>query len=157
MFSNNMIFTPQRQAPAINWLDSLKTAFYPLSLSEDNHVILHNLPYIVQMSHIVNNWLNRQDLKNRYSEAIETWRWWYFSIFLTLFVILLYLAILSTRSWSSIFCTPWCLPWILGFLKLPGIFPWLWVKLRRWDWLWEPGAVNWFVGSAFFIIGTFMF
>lgn len=84
VFSNNMAFAPQRQAPAINWLDSLKTAFYPLSLSKDDHVLLHNLPYIAKMSRIVNNWLNKQETKNRYSETIKTWRWWCFSIFLTL-------------------------------------------------------------------------
>nr|XP_015805672.2 kell blood group glycoprotein isoform X1 [Nothobranchius furzeri] len=54
----------QRRAPAIDWLGCLQTAFHPLSLSEDDHVLLHNLPYIVQMSRTVNKWLNRHELSN---------------------------------------------------------------------------------------------
>ncbi|XP_017270853.1 kell blood group glycoprotein [Kryptolebias marmoratus] len=53
----------QRQAPAINWLGCLQTAFHPLSLSEDDPVLLHNLPYIVQMSQIITKWLRKQEAK----------------------------------------------------------------------------------------------
>ncbi|KAM6910231.1 kell blood group glycoprotein [Xenentodon cancila] len=53
----------QRQAPAIDWLGCLQTAFHPLSFSEDDHVLLHNLPYIVQMSRIIKNWLNKHEYK----------------------------------------------------------------------------------------------
>ncbi|KAM9723634.1 kell blood group glycoprotein [Menidia menidia] len=54
----------QRQAPAINWLDCLQATFHPLSLSEDDHVLLHNLPYVVQMSRIINKWLNKRELSS---------------------------------------------------------------------------------------------
>ncbi|XP_061573053.1 kell blood group glycoprotein [Cololabis saira] len=53
----------QRQAPAIDWLGCLQTAFHPLFLSEEDHVLLHNLPYIVQMSRIIKKWLNKQEYK----------------------------------------------------------------------------------------------
>lgn len=52
----------QEQAPAIDWLGCLQATFHPLSLSEDDHVLLHNLPYIVQMSHIITKWLNKHEL-----------------------------------------------------------------------------------------------
>ncbi|XP_047454430.1 kell blood group glycoprotein [Mugil cephalus] len=51
----------QKQAPAIDWLGCLKATFHPLSLTEDDHVFLHNLPYIVQMSRIINKWLNKHE------------------------------------------------------------------------------------------------
>ncbi|XP_040900112.1 kell blood group glycoprotein [Toxotes jaculatrix] len=52
----------QIQAPAIDWLGCLQAAFHPLTLIEDDHVLLHNLPYIVQMSPIIGKWLNRHEL-----------------------------------------------------------------------------------------------
>ncbi|XP_053182488.1 kell blood group glycoprotein [Scomber japonicus] len=52
----------QSQSPAIDWLRCLQAAFHPLHLTEDDHVLLHNLPYIVQMSRIINKWLNRPNL-----------------------------------------------------------------------------------------------
>ncbi|XP_068425831.1 kell blood group glycoprotein [Clinocottus analis] len=52
----------QNQAPAIDWLGCLKDAFHPLPLVEDDHVLLHNLPYIVQMSRIIVRWLNNREL-----------------------------------------------------------------------------------------------
>ncbi|XP_068998610.1 kell blood group glycoprotein isoform X1 [Embiotoca jacksoni] len=55
----------QKQAPAIDWLGCLQAAFHPLSLSEDDHVLLHNLPYIVKMSRIINKWLNKHELSTR--------------------------------------------------------------------------------------------
>ncbi|KAM9852245.1 kell blood group glycoprotein [Aulostomus maculatus] len=54
----------QSQAPAIDWLGCLQAAFHPLPLAEDDHVLLHNLPYIVQMSHIIYKWLNKHELSN---------------------------------------------------------------------------------------------
>uniref|UniRef100_A0A3P9HST9 Kell metallo-endopeptidase (Kell blood group) n=1 Tax=Oryzias latipes TaxID=8090 RepID=A0A3P9HST9_ORYLA len=54
----------QRQAPAIDWLDCLQAVFHPLSLSKDDHVLLHNLPYIVHMSQIINKWQNKPDISN---------------------------------------------------------------------------------------------
>ncbi|XP_028325563.1 kell blood group glycoprotein [Gouania willdenowi] len=54
----------QKQAPAIDWLRCLQAVFQPLSLSEDDHVLLHNLPYIVQMSNIINKWLNKHELRS---------------------------------------------------------------------------------------------
>ncbi|XP_035528482.1 kell blood group glycoprotein [Morone saxatilis] len=53
----------QSQAPAIDWLGCLQAAFHPLPLSEDDDVLLHNLPYIVQMSHIIGKWLYKHDLR----------------------------------------------------------------------------------------------
>ncbi|XP_070691676.1 kell blood group glycoprotein isoform X2 [Pempheris klunzingeri] len=52
----------QSQAPAIDWLGCLQAAFRPLSLIEDDPVLLHNLPYIVQMSRIIGKWLNKHEL-----------------------------------------------------------------------------------------------
>ncbi|RVE62738.1 hypothetical protein OJAV_G00161080 [Oryzias javanicus] len=54
----------QRQAPAIDWLGCLQSVFHPLSLSKDDHVVLHNLPYIVHMSQIISKWQNKHDLSN---------------------------------------------------------------------------------------------
>ncbi|KAM9310300.1 kell blood group glycoprotein [Pholidichthys leucotaenia] len=54
----------QRRAPAIDWLGCLQSTFHPLLLSEDNHVLLHNLPYIVQMSRIIIKWLYIHELRN---------------------------------------------------------------------------------------------
>lgn len=56
---------PQSQAPAIDWLGCLQAAFHPLSLTEDDHVLLHNLPYIIQMSRIINKWLHKPEMSNR--------------------------------------------------------------------------------------------
>ncbi|XP_039885962.1 kell blood group glycoprotein isoform X1 [Simochromis diagramma] len=54
----------QRQAPAIDWLGCLQAAFHPLSLSADDDVLLHNLPYIVQMSNTIIKWQNKPELRN---------------------------------------------------------------------------------------------
>ncbi|CAJ1062489.1 kell blood group glycoprotein [Xyrichtys novacula] len=53
----------QSQAPAIDWLGCLQAVFHPLNLTENDHVFLHNLPYIVQMSRIIIKWLNRQEFR----------------------------------------------------------------------------------------------
>ncbi|XP_032374530.1 kell blood group glycoprotein isoform X1 [Etheostoma spectabile] len=52
----------QSQAPAIDWLGCLQAAFHQLPLIEDDHVLLHNLPYVVQMSRIIGKWMNKQEL-----------------------------------------------------------------------------------------------
>ncbi|XP_041797859.1 kell blood group glycoprotein isoform X2 [Chelmon rostratus] len=54
----------QSQAPAIDWLGCLQAAFHPLPLVEDDHVLLHNLAYIVQMSRIIGKWLNKHELRS---------------------------------------------------------------------------------------------
>lgn len=56
----------QSQAPAIDWLRCLQAVFYPLHLTADDHVLLHNLPYIVHMSPIIGKWLNKHELSTRY-------------------------------------------------------------------------------------------
>ncbi|KAM4735883.1 kell blood group glycoprotein [Anableps anableps] len=57
----------QSQAPAIDWLGCLQAAFHPLSLTEDDHVLLHNLPYIIQMSRIINKWLHKPEMTNSFT------------------------------------------------------------------------------------------
>ncbi|AWO96424.1 putative kell blood group glycoprotein-like [Scophthalmus maximus] len=52
------------QAPAIDWLGCLRAAFHPLHLIEDDHVLLHNLPYMVHMSPIIGKWLNKHEPSN---------------------------------------------------------------------------------------------
>ncbi|XP_029359823.1 kell blood group glycoprotein isoform X2 [Echeneis naucrates] len=54
----------QVQAPAIDWLFCLQAAFHPLALLEDDLVFVHNLPYIVQMSPIIEKWLNKHELNS---------------------------------------------------------------------------------------------
>ncbi|XP_067457300.1 kell blood group glycoprotein [Thunnus thynnus] len=61
----------QSQAPAIDWLGCLQAAFHPLHLTEDDHIFLHNLPYIVQMSRIITKWLNRHELSA--SNSLQTY------------------------------------------------------------------------------------
>ncbi|XP_011604187.2 kell blood group glycoprotein isoform X1 [Takifugu rubripes] len=51
----------QRHAPAIDWLGGLQAAFPSLPLTEDDLVLLHNLPYLVQMSRIIGKWLNKHE------------------------------------------------------------------------------------------------
>lgn len=66
-----MSMLSQRQAPAIDWLGCLQAVFHPLSLSKDDHVLLHNLPYIVHMSQIINKWQNKPDISNRYHRTFQ--------------------------------------------------------------------------------------
>ncbi|XP_019724667.1 kell blood group glycoprotein [Hippocampus comes] len=54
----------QRKAPAVDWLGCLQAAFHSQPLMEDDHVLLHNLPYIVQMSRIISKWLNGHELSS---------------------------------------------------------------------------------------------
>ncbi|XP_036824883.1 kell blood group glycoprotein isoform X4 [Oncorhynchus mykiss] len=49
-------------APAIDWLGCLQTTFHPHPVSQSDHVLLHNLPYIVHMSRIIGKWLNKHEL-----------------------------------------------------------------------------------------------
>ncbi|KAM9782522.1 kell blood group glycoprotein [Neosynchiropus ocellatus] len=51
----------QVQAPAIDWLDCLRTVFHPHPLTEEDLVLVHNLPYIVQMSQTIAKWMKKQD------------------------------------------------------------------------------------------------
>uniref|UniRef100_A0A3Q1FTL5 Kell metallo-endopeptidase (Kell blood group) n=1 Tax=Acanthochromis polyacanthus TaxID=80966 RepID=A0A3Q1FTL5_9TELE len=53
----------KRQAPAIDWLRCLQAAFHPVSLGEEDLVLLHNLPYILQMSRIIKKWQNKHELR----------------------------------------------------------------------------------------------
>ncbi|XP_061804195.1 kell blood group glycoprotein [Nerophis lumbriciformis] len=60
----------QHKAPAVDWLGCLKAAFHPQPLMEDDHVVLHNLPYIVQMSRIIHKWLTKYELSK--SDPLHT-------------------------------------------------------------------------------------
>lgn len=103
-----MYICQQSQAPSIDWLGCLRATFDPLPLTEDDHVILHNLPYMVHMSRIIGKWLNRDELSNRYCKEIYTQTTInpFFS-FLTLCCdILLHSAAHFKLTWSSICCTP---------------------------------------------------
>ncbi|XP_053744061.1 kell blood group glycoprotein isoform X2 [Synchiropus splendidus] len=53
----------QVQAPAIDWLDCLRTVFHPHPFTEEDLVLVHNLPYIVQMSQTIAKWMKKQDLR----------------------------------------------------------------------------------------------
>ncbi|KAM3614025.1 uncharacterized protein V6R79_008684 [Siganus canaliculatus] len=61
----------QSQAPAIDWLTCLQAAFHPLPLTEDDHIFMHNLPYIQQMSRVIRKWLNKNE--PRHSAALQTY------------------------------------------------------------------------------------
>ncbi|KAM4600684.1 kell blood group glycoprotein [Polymixia lowei] len=54
----------QGLAPAIDWLGCLQTAFLPHPVSPEDHVLVHNLPYIVQMSHVIGKWFNKHELRS---------------------------------------------------------------------------------------------
>ncbi|XP_026226305.1 kell blood group glycoprotein [Anabas testudineus] len=54
----------QGKAPAIDWLRCLRAVFHPQPLNADDHVLLHNLPYIVHMSSIIGKWLNKYELSS---------------------------------------------------------------------------------------------
>lgn len=61
----------QSRAPAVDWLGCLQAAFHPLALSEDDLVLLHNLPYLVQMSRIIGKWLEIPELRT--SDPLHTY------------------------------------------------------------------------------------
>uniref|UniRef100_A0A3Q2FC58 Kell metallo-endopeptidase (Kell blood group) n=1 Tax=Cyprinodon variegatus TaxID=28743 RepID=A0A3Q2FC58_CYPVA len=69
LFQRMTIRELQSQAPAIDWLGCLQAAFHPLSLSEDDQVLLHNLPYIIQMSKIINRWLQKPFISSSFLET----------------------------------------------------------------------------------------
>ncbi|XP_037129094.1 kell blood group glycoprotein isoform X1 [Syngnathus acus] len=52
----------QSMAPAVDWLGCLQAAFHSPPLTEDERVLLHNLPYVVQMSHIIGKWMSGHEL-----------------------------------------------------------------------------------------------
>ncbi|XP_055019721.1 kell blood group glycoprotein isoform X2 [Boleophthalmus pectinirostris] len=56
----------QSQAPVIDWLGCLQMAFEPVSLTEDDPVLVHNLPYIIKMSQIISDWLNKPEYSNSF-------------------------------------------------------------------------------------------
>uniref|UniRef100_A0AAY5L8G0 Kell metallo-endopeptidase (Kell blood group) n=1 Tax=Esox lucius TaxID=8010 RepID=A0AAY5L8G0_ESOLU len=43
----------QTLAPAIDWLGCLRATFHPHPVSQSDHVLLHNLPYIIHMSRVI--------------------------------------------------------------------------------------------------------
>ena len=64
LFSSSFSFT-QTLAPAIDWLGCLQAAFHPYPVSQLDQVLLHNVPYIIQMSRIIGRWLNKHELSAR--------------------------------------------------------------------------------------------
>lgn len=67
----SFLFCEQTLAPAIDWLSCLQTTFHPHPVSQSDHVLLHNLPYIVHMSRIIGKWLNKHELSGRYFISIK--------------------------------------------------------------------------------------
>ncbi|XP_056143037.1 kell blood group glycoprotein [Lampris incognitus] len=54
----------QDQAPVIDWLGSLQATFHPHPVGPEDQVLLHNLPYMVQMSRVIGKWLNNHELSS---------------------------------------------------------------------------------------------
>ncbi|XP_010883267.2 kell blood group glycoprotein isoform X1 [Esox lucius] len=54
----------QTLAPAIDWLGCLRATFHPHPVSQSDHVLLHNLPYIIHMSRVISKWLDKHELSN---------------------------------------------------------------------------------------------
>uniref|UniRef100_A0A8C5FHQ9 Kell metallo-endopeptidase (Kell blood group) n=1 Tax=Gadus morhua TaxID=8049 RepID=A0A8C5FHQ9_GADMO len=52
------------EAPVIDWLGCLQAAFHPHPVRPEDHVLLHNLPYIVQMSNVIQKWLTEHELRS---------------------------------------------------------------------------------------------
>ncbi|XP_052474823.1 kell blood group glycoprotein homolog isoform X1 [Carassius gibelio] len=46
----------QTLAPAIDWLACLQATFQPLPINQSDLVLVHNLPYIMQMSQTISKW-----------------------------------------------------------------------------------------------------
>ncbi|XP_034030423.1 kell blood group glycoprotein isoform X2 [Thalassophryne amazonica] len=65
LFQGMTIKELQKQAPAIDWLGCLQAVFHPLHISQENHILLHNIHYVVQMSHVIGKWLNKDELSSR--------------------------------------------------------------------------------------------
>ncbi|XP_062321758.1 kell blood group glycoprotein [Osmerus eperlanus] len=62
LYQRKTIRELQTLAPAIDWLGCLQAAFHPHPVSQLDQVLLHNLPYIIQMSRIIGKWLNKHEL-----------------------------------------------------------------------------------------------
>ena len=62
----SMVVSTQNEAPVIDWLGCLQAAFHPHPVRPEDHVLLHNLPYIVQMSNVIQKWLTEHELRSRY-------------------------------------------------------------------------------------------
>ncbi|KAK0147439.1 Kell blood group glycoprotein [Merluccius polli] len=54
----------KNQAPVIDWLGCLQAVFHPHPVRPEDHVLLHNLPYIVKMSNVIQNWLKKHELRS---------------------------------------------------------------------------------------------
>ncbi|KAJ8005168.1 hypothetical protein DPEC_G00143840 [Dallia pectoralis] len=54
----------QTLAPAIDWLGCLQATFHPHPVSQSDHVLLHNLPYISHMSRIIRKWLGMDEMSS---------------------------------------------------------------------------------------------
>ncbi|KAJ8354977.1 hypothetical protein SKAU_G00225440 [Synaphobranchus kaupii] len=52
----------QAVAPAIDWLGCLQATFHPLPLNQSDLVLLHNLPYIVNMSRTISKWQDSPEI-----------------------------------------------------------------------------------------------
>uniref|UniRef100_A0A8C6WWT8 Kell metallo-endopeptidase (Kell blood group) n=1 Tax=Neogobius melanostomus TaxID=47308 RepID=A0A8C6WWT8_9GOBI len=64
LYQRMTIRSLQNQAPMIDWLSCLRTAFDPVPLTEDEAVLVHNLQYIIQMSRTIHKWLHKPDHSN---------------------------------------------------------------------------------------------
>nr|XP_040021652.1 kell blood group glycoprotein isoform X2 [Gasterosteus aculeatus aculeatus] len=71
LYQRTTIGELQKQAPGIDWLGCLRAAFHPLPLFKDDHVLLHNLPYIMQMSRTIGKWLVKHELST--SSPVHTY------------------------------------------------------------------------------------
>ncbi|KAA0703008.1 Kell blood group glycoprotein [Triplophysa tibetana] len=49
-------------APAIDWLACLKASFQPLPISQSDVVLVHNLPYLINMSQTISQWKSQHDI-----------------------------------------------------------------------------------------------
>ncbi|XP_043117212.1 endothelin-converting enzyme 1 isoform X2 [Puntigrus tetrazona] len=49
-------------APAINWHACLQATFQPLPISKSDLILVHNLPYIIQMSQTINKWQDQHGM-----------------------------------------------------------------------------------------------
>ncbi|XP_043117211.1 kell blood group glycoprotein isoform X1 [Puntigrus tetrazona] len=52
----------QTLAPAINWHACLQATFQPLPISKSDLILVHNLPYIIQMSQTINKWQDQHGM-----------------------------------------------------------------------------------------------
>ncbi|XP_075897309.1 kell blood group glycoprotein isoform X2 [Nelusetta ayraudi] len=64
LYQNMTIRELQSQAPAIDWLGCLQATFHPHPVTQDDLVLLHNLPYILQMSGIISKWATTHEMSS---------------------------------------------------------------------------------------------